>query len=179
MNRSDFVKAVTAEKGISSRQAYNSVNAVMDTLRLLLSKGEKIEIGGFGTFEVLTDLHGVHIPTFKGGKALKRVLNTPVNSSLSASAFSAGGLNSFGTDIKKSFTSDFSVHVERKDEKKKKDKPVRGVALDVPAPKKNVKKPEIKEEYEYTEQETEYIHNRRRKYSPEAAYPSTLKCLSL
>ena len=82
------------------------------------------------------------------------VLNMPVNSSLSASAFSAGGLNSFGTDIKKSFTSDFSVHVERKDEKKKKDKPVRGVALDVPAPKKNVKKPEIKEEYEYTEQDT-------------------------
>lgn len=79
MNRSDFVKAVAAEKGISSRQAYQSVDAVLDTLRLLLSNGEKIEIGGFGTFEVLTDLRGVHIPTFKGGKALKRVLNTPVN----------------------------------------------------------------------------------------------------
>lgn len=79
MNRSDFVKAVAAQKDISRRQAYNSVNAIMDTLRLLLSKGEKIEIGGFGTFEVLTDLHGVYIPTFKGGKALKRVLNTPVD----------------------------------------------------------------------------------------------------
>ena len=41
MNRSDFVKAVAAQKDISSRQAYKSVNAVMDTLRLLLSKGEK------------------------------------------------------------------------------------------------------------------------------------------
>lgn len=41
MNRSDFVKSVASEKGISSRQAYNSVNAVMDTLRFLLSNGEK------------------------------------------------------------------------------------------------------------------------------------------
>jgi len=79
MNRSDFVKSVASEKGISSRQAYNSVNAVMDTLRFLLSNGEKIEIGGFDTFEVLTDLRGEHIPTFKGGKVLKRVLNTSVD----------------------------------------------------------------------------------------------------
>ena len=79
MNRSDFVKAVAAEKGISSRQAYQSVDAVVDTIRLLLANGEIIEIGGFGTFEVLTDLRGVHIPTFKVGKALNRVLNTPVD----------------------------------------------------------------------------------------------------
>lgn len=52
---------------------------MLDTIRLLLAKGEKIEIGGFGTFDVLTDLHGVHIPTFKGGKALNRVLNTPMD----------------------------------------------------------------------------------------------------
>ncbi len=45
MNRSDFVKSVASEKGISSRQAYNSVNAIMDTLRFLLSNGKKIEIG--------------------------------------------------------------------------------------------------------------------------------------
>ena len=83
------------------------------------------------------------------------VLSTPANKSfISSSALFAGGLNSFGADMKKSFTSDFSVHVERKDEKKKKDKPVRGIAVDVPVSKKNVKKPEIKEEYEYTDQET-------------------------
>ena len=75
MNRSDFVKAVAAEKGISRRQAYQSVDAVLDTIRLLLAKGEKIEIGGFGTFDVLTDLEGERIPVLKSGKALHRVLN--------------------------------------------------------------------------------------------------------
>ena len=79
MNRADFVKEIARQKGMSSQQAYRAVNVVMDTLRIMLVSGEPVEVGGFGTFDVLTDLHGVHIPTFKGGKALKRVLNTPVN----------------------------------------------------------------------------------------------------
>lgn len=76
MNRAEFVDEIAKRKGISRRQAYRSVNAVMDTLRLVLSKGESVEIGGFGTFQVLTDMKGERIPTFKGGRAMKRVLNT-------------------------------------------------------------------------------------------------------
>ena len=79
MNKTEFVKAVAKNSGISSRQAYRAVSCVMDTLRVLLSEGEEIEIGGLGTFEVLTDLRGNHTPVFNSGKALKRVLNTPVD----------------------------------------------------------------------------------------------------
>ena len=80
MKRAEYVKAVAKQNGISSRQAYHAVNAVLDTMRVLLSEGEDIEIGGFGTFEVVTDLRGNRTPFLRSGKALKRVLNTPVES---------------------------------------------------------------------------------------------------
>lgn len=76
MNKTDFIKAVAERKGITSRKAYREVNDVMDTLRVILSGGEDVQLGGFGTFEVLTDLRGERIPVFKGGKALRKVLNT-------------------------------------------------------------------------------------------------------
>ena len=76
MNKTDFIKAVAERKRVSSRRAYREVNDVMDTLRVVLSKGENVQLGGFGTFEVLTDLRGERILVFKGSKALKRVLNT-------------------------------------------------------------------------------------------------------
>ena len=76
MNRDDFVKEIAKQKSMSSQQAYRAVNAVMDTLRIMLASGEPVEVGGFGTFDVLTDLEGEHIPVLKSGRALHRVLNT-------------------------------------------------------------------------------------------------------
>ncbi len=76
MNKNDFIKAVAERKGITPRKAYREVNDVMDTLRVILSSGEDVQLGGFGTFEVLTDLRGERVPVFKGGKALRKVLNT-------------------------------------------------------------------------------------------------------
>lgn len=43
---------------------------------MILSSGDDVQLGGFGTFEMLTDLRGERIPVFKGGKALRKVLNT-------------------------------------------------------------------------------------------------------
>lgn len=79
MNRKEFVEEIAKKKGISKLQAYCSVNAVMDTIRLVLMQGEKIEIGGFGSFGIVTDLNGDRIPVFKAGRALKQVLNTSVS----------------------------------------------------------------------------------------------------
>ena len=75
MNKIDFIKAVAERKGISTRRASRDVNDVMDTLRVVLSKGESVQLGGLGTFEVLTDLCGDHIPVFKGSKVLKKAIN--------------------------------------------------------------------------------------------------------
>lgn len=76
MNRKEFINEVSRRKGISHTKAYHSVNAVMDTIRMLLQEGNEIEIGGFGTFLVITDLKGECVPVFKVGSALRNVLNT-------------------------------------------------------------------------------------------------------
>ena len=75
MNRKEFVKEVSKRKGLSQTREYCSVNAVMDTIRIALLNGDEVEIGGFGTFAVVTDLKGERIPVFKAGKALKNILN--------------------------------------------------------------------------------------------------------
>lgn len=76
MNKASFINEVAKRKRTSSRRAYRAVNDVLDTLRIVLLQGEQVQLGGFGTFEVLTDIRGERIPVFKGGKALKKVLNT-------------------------------------------------------------------------------------------------------
>ena len=75
MNRKEFINEVSKRKGISRTKAYHSVNAVMDTIRMVIMEGDDIEIGGFGTFCIITDLKGERIPVFKAGRALKKVIN--------------------------------------------------------------------------------------------------------
>ena len=75
MNKNDFINEVAKRKGITPRRAYREVNDVMDTLRVVLSSGDDVQLGGFGTFEVLTDLRGERIIAFKSSTILKNVLN--------------------------------------------------------------------------------------------------------
>ncbi len=75
MNKTDFIKAILERKGISYRCAYREVNDVMDTLRVVLSSGDDVQLGGFGTFEVLTDLRGERIIAFNASKVLKQTIN--------------------------------------------------------------------------------------------------------
>lgn len=75
MNRQEFVREVSKRKGLSKMRACRSVNAVMDTIRMALLNGDEVEIGGFGTFAVVTDLKGERIPVFKAGRALKNIVN--------------------------------------------------------------------------------------------------------
>ena len=75
MNKTEFIKAVSERKGITPRKAYREVNDVMDTLRVILSSGDEVQLGGFGTFEVLTDLRGEHIIAFNASKVLKQPIN--------------------------------------------------------------------------------------------------------
>ena len=79
MNRKEFINEVSKRNGISRTIAYHSVNAVMDTIRMVIMEGNDIEIGGFGTFCIITDLKGERIPVFKAGKALINVINAEDN----------------------------------------------------------------------------------------------------
>lgn len=71
MDKNEFVDAVAMQKGISRGKAYRSVEAVMDTIRILVMQGEEIKIGGFGTFDIVTDIRGERIPVFKAGQGIE------------------------------------------------------------------------------------------------------------
>lgn len=81
MNKTEFIKAVSERKGITPRKAYGEVNDVMDTLRVILTSGDEVQLGGaggsfcLGTFEVLTDLRGERIIAFNASKVLKQTIN--------------------------------------------------------------------------------------------------------
>ncbi len=79
MKRTEFVTEMSKIKGMNYKRSSKAVNAVMDTIRVALLNGDEVEIGGFGTFAVVTDLKGERIPVFKAGIALKNVLNTCEN----------------------------------------------------------------------------------------------------
>lgn len=90
MNKTQLIDAVAAAAGIKKTEAEKAVNAVTASIANALKAGEKVQIIGFGTFEVksrgarqgrnprtgekLTIAASKH-PTFTAGKALKDSVN--------------------------------------------------------------------------------------------------------
>ena len=52
MNKTELVAAVAAKAGLTKEQAANAVNAVFGSMSEALTKGDKIQLVGFGTFAV-------------------------------------------------------------------------------------------------------------------------------
>jgi len=50
MTKEDIIKNVWAELNISNKQARDAVEAVFNTLKNVLAKGDQVEIRGFGKF---------------------------------------------------------------------------------------------------------------------------------
>ena len=82
----DVVKAVASRAGLSNADADRAVNAFVDAIADALTRGEKVTVTGFGTFEVRdraarmgrnpqtgAPLHipATKTPAFKAGKGLK------------------------------------------------------------------------------------------------------------
>jgi len=82
--------AVAEKANISKKDADTAVNAVIDTIVETLAKDEKVQLVGFGTFEVSEraartgrnpqtgaemTIAASKAPKFKAGKALKDSLN--------------------------------------------------------------------------------------------------------
>ena len=53
MNQQDLADAVAKAIGVDKAEAAKAVAAVLDTIRDSLKRGEKIAIGGFGSFETV------------------------------------------------------------------------------------------------------------------------------
>lgn len=90
MSKTELVAAIAAKTGISKKDAEASANAFVDAITEALVKGEKIQLVGFGTFEVKDrpartarnprtgeeiKVSASKAPTFKAGKALKDAVN--------------------------------------------------------------------------------------------------------
>lgn len=90
MNKQELVAAVAEKAELSKKDAEKALKAFTDTVAEELKKGEKIQIVGFGTFEVSEraaregrnpqtgesmEIKASRTPKFKAGKALKDSLN--------------------------------------------------------------------------------------------------------
>ena len=90
MNKTELIMAVAEKANISKKDADTAVNAVIDTIVETLAKDEKVQLVGFGTFEVRsrserqgrdprTNSHitipASKVPAFKVGKAFKSAID--------------------------------------------------------------------------------------------------------
>ena len=90
MNKTELIAAIAERAEISKKDSEKAVKAFIDVVTEELKKGEKIQLVGFGTFEVteraaregrnpLTgekmQIKASKAPKFKAGKALKDAVN--------------------------------------------------------------------------------------------------------
>ena len=75
MNKTELIAAVAEKAELSRKDAEAAVSAVIDAITAALSQEEKVQLVGFGSFEVKTRAERVgrnsKTPVFKAGKALK------------------------------------------------------------------------------------------------------------
>ena len=91
MNKGELVAAVAEKAGLTKKDAELTVNALLETVTETLVKGEKVQLIGFGNFEVkeraerdgrnprnpeeVVKIAASKAPVFKAGKALKAAVN--------------------------------------------------------------------------------------------------------
>ena len=90
MNKTELVAAVAEQADISKKDAEKVLKAFVDVVTEEMKKGEKVQLVGFGTFEVservaregrnpqtgkTMKIEACKAPKFKAGKALKDAVN--------------------------------------------------------------------------------------------------------
>lgn len=86
MNKTDLIAAAAEQTGLSKKDTERVVNAALDAITAELSKGERVQLSGFGIFEVRTrkertgrnpktkeeiQIPASSAPAFKAAKTLK------------------------------------------------------------------------------------------------------------
>ena len=66
MNKAELIAAVAANADVSQKVAAKAVAAVMDEIKEALKKGDKVQLVGFGSFEVKKKAERISVnPTTK------------------------------------------------------------------------------------------------------------------
>ena len=90
MNKAELIDAIAKKTGASKKASEASINAIVETISAELKKGGKVQLVGFGSFEVRKraarkgrnpqtgaemTIAASKAPVFKAGKALKDTVN--------------------------------------------------------------------------------------------------------
>ena len=86
MNKTELIAAVAEKTGLTKKDAERVINATFETVTASLVKGDKVQISGFGIFEVKArearvgrnprtkesiQIPATKLPAFKASKTLK------------------------------------------------------------------------------------------------------------
>ncbi len=89
MNKTDLINAVAEKSELSKKEAGKAVDAVFDSIQTALANGDKVQLIGFGNFEVREraarkgrnpqtgeeiEIAASKVPGFKPGKDLKEAV---------------------------------------------------------------------------------------------------------
>ncbi len=89
MNKTELINAVAAKAEISKKDAEKALAAVLGSIEDALKAGDKVQLIGFGTFEVkeraartghnpktgaAIEIAAAKVPSFKAGAALKNAV---------------------------------------------------------------------------------------------------------
>lgn len=92
MTKADLIEIVREKTGLRKNEAAEAVAALLDGVKETLKKGQKVQIVGFGTFEVrersarvgrnpqdpskTVEIPAKTVPVFKAGKLLREAVDT-------------------------------------------------------------------------------------------------------
>ena len=86
MNKTELIAVVSQAAGLTKKDTERVINAALDAITASLMEGEKVQLSGFGTFEVkdrearigrnphtkeAIEIPATKVPVFKPSKALK------------------------------------------------------------------------------------------------------------
>ena len=86
MNKAELIAAVAEKAALSKKDSEAAVNAALEAIEAALKDGDKVQLVGFGSFEVKPraartgrnpktkepiEIAASRVPVFKAGKALK------------------------------------------------------------------------------------------------------------
>ncbi|MDF2015014.1 HU family DNA-binding protein [Priestia megaterium] len=89
MKKAEFIEAVASKSELTKQDAKKAVDTLFETITTTLAKGEKVQLVGFGTFEVREraertgrnpqtgeeiTIPATKVPGFKVGKELKEAV---------------------------------------------------------------------------------------------------------
>lgn len=91
MNKQELINSISEKSGLTKKDSENALNAFVDTVQEALADGDRVQLVGFGTFEVrhrkaregrnprnpeeTIQIPASKAPVFRAGKGFKDIVN--------------------------------------------------------------------------------------------------------